>query len=121
MIDDGIVEPSVSPWGAPCLLIAKQTRKTRFVVDYRQLNKCTEFDAHALPTTEDALETFGASQLTFFSTLDLKSGFYQVEIARDVILRPRMLIEMSCVFIELPCQIVILSDSALLRMETIVV
>ena len=67
MIDDGIVEPSVSPWGAPCLLIAKQNKKNfRFVVDYRQLNKCTEFDAHALPTAEDALETFGASQLTFF-------------------------------------------------------
>ena len=81
MIDDGIIEPSVSPWGAPCLLIAKQNKNDfRFVVDYRQLNKCTEFDAHALPTTEDALETLGSSQPTFFSTLDLKSGFYQVEI-----------------------------------------
>ncbi|KAK3106184.1 hypothetical protein FSP39_014461 [Pinctada imbricata] len=81
MLDDRIIEPSVSPWGAPCLLIHKQNKKDfRFVVDYRQLNKCTEFDAHALPTTEDALESVGASQPTFFSTLDLKSGFYQVEI-----------------------------------------
>ncbi|CAG2234141.1 unnamed protein product [Mytilus edulis] len=79
MLKDGIIEPSTSPWAAPCLLVAKKSNNTtntdyRFVVDYRRVNECIELNAHPLLTTEDALESVGAKQPTYFSALDLKSG-----------------------------------------------
>ena len=83
MLNDGIIEPSTSPWTAPCLLVAKKNSvnsEYRFVVDFRQVNKCIELDAHPLPTIDDALESEGAKQPSYFSVLDLKSGFYQSAI-----------------------------------------
>ncbi|CAC5393205.1 unnamed protein product [Mytilus coruscus] len=82
MLKDGIIEPSTSPWAAPCLSVAKKSSSTtntdyRFVVDFRRVNECIELNAHPLLTTEDALESVGAKQPTYFSALDLKSGFYQ--------------------------------------------
>ncbi|CAG2196856.1 unnamed protein product [Mytilus edulis] len=87
MLKDGIIEPSTSPWAAPCLLVAKKSNNTtntdyRFVVDYRRVNECIELNAHPLLTTEDALESVGAKQPTYFSALDLKSGFYQSNYAK---------------------------------------
>ena len=38
MLDQDIIEESMSPWGAPCLLVAKRNNSNgyRFVVDFRQ-------------------------------------------------------------------------------------
>ncbi|CAC5391269.1 unnamed protein product [Mytilus coruscus] len=76
------IEPSTSPWAAPCLLVAKKNNtEYRFVVDYRKINSITEQDAHPLLTTDDALESLGATQPAYFSCLDLRSGFYQTQIS----------------------------------------
>ncbi len=76
-----IIERSTSPWGAPCLLVAKPNNKGyRFVVDYRGINKLIELQAQPLPTTEEALSNLGSAQPTYFTTLDLQSGFYQITI-----------------------------------------
>ncbi|CAC5372712.1 Retrovirus-related Pol polyprotein from transposon 297,Retrovirus-related Pol polyprotein from transposon 17.6 [Mytilus coruscus] len=53
----------------------------RFVVDYRKIDSITEQDAHPLLTTDDALESLGATQPSLFSCLDLCSGFYQTQIS----------------------------------------
>lgn len=47
-------------------------------VDYRMLNKRTIKDSYALPRIEDILDTLSGSK--FFSVLDMKSGYHQVEI-----------------------------------------
>ena len=87
MQDQGIIEPSTSPWAAPCLLVAKKNNKGyRFVVDYRRINKLIEIDAHPLPTTEEALDStcIGTVNPTYFSAaLDLQSGFYQIALHPD--------------------------------------
>lgn len=54
----GIIQESTSPWGAPCMLVAKRGNNGyRFVVDFRGINQLIQMDAHPLPTTEEALES----------------------------------------------------------------
>ncbi|KAG5891946.1 hypothetical protein JTB14_002222 [Gonioctena quinquepunctata] len=49
--------------------------------NYRQLNNVTKKDSYPLPRIDDTLDTLAGS--TIFSTLDLKSGYWQVELAQE--------------------------------------
>ncbi|MCI90637.1 RNA-directed DNA polymerase (Reverse transcriptase), partial [Trifolium medium] len=41
LLEKRFVRPSVSPWGAPVLLVKKKDGSMRLCIDYRQLNKAT--------------------------------------------------------------------------------
>ena len=49
-------------------------------IDYRRLNKVTIPILHPLPRLEDGFDSIGESSATIFSTLDLKSAFYQIPL-----------------------------------------
>lgn len=79
MLDNGIVEPSTSPWSSPILLIKKKDGAFRFVVDFRQVNKVTKKDAYPLPYVDTILDRLRNAH--YISSLDIRLAYWQIPVA----------------------------------------
>lgn len=88
MLDQGIIRSSYSPWSSPIWIVPKKAdasgkTKWRLVVDYRKLNEQTVDDRYPLPNITEILDKLG--KCMYFTTLDLASGFHQIEVnPRDI-------------------------------------
>ncbi|GBG78396.1 hypothetical protein CBR_g26424 [Chara braunii] len=78
LLDKGWIRPSCSPYGAPVLFVRKKNKDLRLCIDYRKFNVQTVKNTDPLPRIDDLLERLGGA--TYFSKLDLKSGYHQIEI-----------------------------------------
>ncbi|XP_050914925.1 uncharacterized protein LOC127129853 [Lathyrus oleraceus] len=72
------IKPSVSPWGAPVLLVKKKDGSMRLCIDYHQLNKVTNKNKYPLIRIEDLLDQWKGACV--FSKIDLRSGYHQIRI-----------------------------------------
>ncbi|GBG85561.1 hypothetical protein CBR_g40199 [Chara braunii] len=72
------IRPSCSPYGSPVLFVRKKNKDLRLCIDYRKLNAQTIKNAGPLPRIDDLLERLGGAK--YFSKLDLKSEYHQIEI-----------------------------------------
>ena len=79
MLDRGAIRPSQSPWCNTVVLVRK--KDGGFCIDFCQLNSRTKKDAYPLPWMQETMESMVGAR--FFSTMDLKSGFWQVKMAKD--------------------------------------
>lgn len=82
LLNEGIIEPSISPYNAPLLLVPKKgqtdLKKWRLVVDFRKLNDKIVNDKFPLTRLDDILDKLGRAK--YFSTLDMTSSFHQIEL-----------------------------------------
>ncbi|XP_060810186.1 uncharacterized protein LOC132904273 [Amyelois transitella] len=76
-----IIEECESAWASNVVLVPKKDGSFKFCVDYRKLNAVTEPDRYPLPRIEDVLHA--AKSTKYMSTLDLRSGFFQVNLHPD--------------------------------------
>nr|KAG5712690.1 hypothetical protein BaRGS_029745 [Batillaria attramentaria] len=81
MLELGVIRKSESPYSSNVVLVRKKDGRLRFCIDLRRLNSLTIKDAYSLPRIEDTLGALTGSQ--WFSKLDLRSGYWQVELAEE--------------------------------------
>ena len=81
MLDLGTIRHSSSPWASAIVLVRKKDGKLRFCIDLRKLNNRTLKDSYSLPRIEHVLDQLLGS--TIFTTLDLKAGYWQVEMVEE--------------------------------------
>lgn len=86
LLENDVIRESHSPWSAPVHLVPKKTDasgevKYRMVIDYRRLNEITTDDKYPLPNISELFDKLGKA--TYFSTIDLASGYHQVEVREE--------------------------------------
>ena len=79
MVDGGAIRPSKSPMCNTIVLVRKKDGTLRFCIDFRKLNSRTKKDSFPLLHMQETMESMVGAQ--FFSSMDLKSGFWQVRMS----------------------------------------
>ena len=73
---------SNSPWASAVILVCKKDGKLRFCINLQKLNARTFKDTYSLPSIGETLDCLNGAE--WFSSLDLKSGYWQVEMEEDI-------------------------------------
>ena len=81
MLDGGAIWPSQSPWCNAIVLVRKKDGTLRFCIDFRHLNARMKKDSYPIPKYPETMESLVGAR--YFSTMDLKSNFWQVKVSED--------------------------------------
>ena len=81
LLSQGLIETSTSPWASPIVIARRKNGRVRLAIDYRRLNSLTINSHYPLPVVDDLLDRL--SNAKFFSTLDAKSGYWQMPLQGD--------------------------------------
>ena len=68
MLNQGIIEPSVSEWAAPIVPIVKKDGFLRLCVDYRHLNATSQTNAYPMPRIDDLINQLRKTSTVFVNT-----------------------------------------------------
>ena len=56
-LEQGVIEPSISPWASPLVPVKKKDGRTRWVTDLRELNKQMVKDSYPLTNIQEILHS----------------------------------------------------------------
>ncbi|GFW05134.1 transposon Ty3-I Gag-Pol polyprotein [Trichonephila clavipes] len=90
MLQESTIRPIQSPYASPVVLTLKYNGFTpdspeayRLAIDYRKLNANTKYPRYPLPVIDDLITNIPHTAM--MSTLDLKSGYFQLVInSKDI-------------------------------------
>ncbi|XP_053968493.1 uncharacterized protein LOC128869920 [Anastrepha ludens] len=75
---DNIIQISTSEYASPIVLVTKKDGTKRLCCDYRKLNEKIIRDNFPIPLIDNILQRLQSA--TFYSTLDLRNGFFHVPL-----------------------------------------
>ena len=78
-LEQGVIEPSVSPWASPLIPLKKKDGQTRWVKDLREFNKQTVKDSYPLTNIQEILRSL--QRAIVFSSLDACGAYHAARIA----------------------------------------
>lgn len=81
LLDQGVLQPSSSPWASPIHMVKKPNGTWRMCGDYRKINSQTIPDRYPPPMISDLFERLSGK--TVFSKLDLVKAFHQIPMNVD--------------------------------------
>ena len=81
VLASGHIARDQSPFGAGVFFAEKHNKTLRLCVDYRRLNAITVKDVY--PTPRDDVSIDKMKDARFFAKMDLRSGFYQIRVAKE--------------------------------------
>ncbi len=77
MTAQGVIEPAMSEWASPVVLVPKTDGTPRFCVDYQELNAKTIRDSYAIPRMDDCIDCLGVAKCFRHSIVTLGIGKYK--------------------------------------------
>ncbi|GFU87829.1 retrovirus-related Pol polyprotein from transposon 17.6 [Trichonephila clavipes] len=96
MLQEGTIRPILSPYASPVALTRKNNglpsdspEAYRFTIAYRKLNAITKYSRYPLPVIDDLITNIPHTDI--MSTLDLKSGYFQLAISPKDIEKTRFI------------------------------
>jgi len=81
LLDQGFIQPSVSPQGAPVIFVNKKDGTLILCIDYRDINKATIRNRYPLPQIDDLFDLLKGASI--FSKIYLRLGYHQLRIKEE--------------------------------------
>ena len=83
LLDQGVIEPSLSPWAAPVVLAEKpgQPGKWRLCIDYRKLNIMSEAIIWPMPRIDESVEYLQKAK--YLTSIDLAWVFWGLPLDEE--------------------------------------
>ena len=82
VVEIGAIRKKFQSWASAVFLVRKKNGEFRFCIDLRKLNNRTIKDEYSLPRIDNTLDCL--YKTVWFSPLDLKSRYWQVELEEEV-------------------------------------
>jgi hypothetical protein len=85
LLDKGYIRPTCSPRGCSTVFVSKKDKTQHLCVDYQPLNAVTMKNKYPLPRIDLLFDQLIGAQV--FSKIDLHSGYHQIKIREQYILK----------------------------------